>query len=197
MIKPLAFATAFAGAILAAACAPFGRAPAADIAVYDLGAPPPAAAAPAGVALEVRLPAWLDGQAMCYRLDYADGQRLRSYALARWAASPAALLQQRLRQQLGATPAGTGAPCTLRVELDDFSQSYASATSSRVALRGDALLFGKGRVLLARQSIAIDQPTASADAAGGAHALAAAAGTLAGNLSTWLREQGSADCRPR
>lgn len=187
---------ALAGAVLVAACAHSGRGPA-DIALYDLGPPAlaNALAAPAGVALEVRLPAWLDSQAMSYRLVYADSQRLRSYVLARWAGPPATLLQQHLRRQLGVAPAAAGMPCTLRLELDDFSQSYDSAASSRAELRGEALLFGKGRLLVARLPVAIEQPAASADAPGGARALARAAGMLAETLGQWLQQQDTASCR--
>lgn len=184
------------GLLFLAACVGGGRGRA-DLAVYDLGpaaaALPAAVAAHAGVALEIRLPAWLDAQAMSYRLAYADPQRLHAFAQARWAASPQLLLQQRLRQQLALTPGG--APCTLRVELDDFSQSFASPAASSAVLRGEVLLLGKGRALRARQPLQIDVPAATADAAGGAAALAAAADRLATTLAQWLAGQDLAACR--
>lgn len=183
------------GLLFLAACVGGGRGRA-DLAVYDLGPAAvalPAAAAHAGVALEIRLPAWLDSQAMSYRLAYADPQRLHAFAQARWAASPQLLLQQRLRQQLALTPGG--APCTLRVELDDFSQSFASPAASSAVLRGEALLLGKGRALRARQPLQIDVPAATADAAGGAAALAAVADRLATTLAQWLAGQDLAACR--
>ncbi|MBI2307739.1 MAG: membrane integrity-associated transporter subunit PqiC [Rhodocyclales bacterium] len=180
---------------LFAACA--GGRGRADIAVYDLGpavlAPSAAAAAHAGLALEVRLPPWLDDQAMNYRLAYADAQRLHAYAQARWAASPQLLLQQRLRQQLAVAPGG--APCTLRIELDDFSQSFASPAASSAVLRGEALLLGKGRAQRARQPLQIDVPAATADAAGGAAALAAAGNKLSTTLAQWLQGQDLAACQ--
>lgn len=184
--------------LLATACANPGRGPA-DIAVYDLGAPVAApagaAAAHAGLALEVRLPSWLDGPAMVYRLAYADPQRLHQYARARWAGQPSPLLQQRLRQWLAIVPGG--APCTLRVELDDFSQVFASPAESRAALRGEALLLGKGRTVLARLPLQATPPAATADAGGGAAALAAAADSAAAALAQWLPQQDLSTCRPR
>lgn len=192
------FAASLCCLLLATACANPGRG-SADIAVYDLGAPVTApagaAAAHAGLALEVRLPAWLDGTAMVYRLSYADPQRLHQYARARWAGQPSPLLQQRLRQSLAVAPGG--APCTLRVELDDFSQMFVSPTESRAALRGEALLLGKGRAVLARLPLQATPPAVTADAAGGAAALAAAADGAAATLAQWLQQQDLAACRPR
>ncbi|MDQ5941499.1 MAG: cholesterol transport system auxiliary component [Pseudomonadota bacterium] len=182
--------------LLLSACASPGRGPA-DVAIYDLG--PPAAALPgapeahAGVALELRLPFWLDSQAMTYRMAYVDVQRLRTYSQARWAGQPSPLLQQRLRQQLGITPGS--APCTLRVELDDFSQAFDSPTSSHASVRGVALLLGKGRAVMARLPLQIDTPAATADAQGGVAALAQAADSLSTALAEWLGKQPLAACR--
>lgn len=184
---------AVAAVFLVAACAGGGRSRA-DLAIYDLGpAVLPSSPGPSGVAVEVRLPVWLDGLAMNYRLNYADPLRVHGYAQARWAASPMQLLQQRLRQQLAL--AATASPCTLRVELDDFSQSFASPAASAAVLRGEALLLGKGLALQARLPVRIDVPAASADAAGGAAALAAGADRLALALAGWLRDQDLAACR--
>lgn len=180
---------------LLSACAIGQRAGRGEIAVYDLGAAgsPPATPAHAGVGLEVRLPAWLDTQAMTYRLDYAEAQRIRAYAQSRWAAPPVLLLQQRLRQQLALAPGG-GA-CTLRVELDDFGQHFDSPSSSRAVLRGEALLIARARTPLARHPVRVEV-AAAADAAGGAIALAAASDRLAASLGDWLRSQDLAACRP-
>lgn len=172
-------------AIVLAACAG-GNRPAADIASYDLG---PAIGLPAGtlpnagIALEVHLPAWLDGMAMNYRLAYADPQRLHSYAQARWVGSPARLIQQRLWQQLGTAPGG--APCTLRLELAEFTQVFDAADRSRALLGGEATLQGKGRVAIAHLPVRIDVP-AGGDARSGAAALSAASNALAATLSPWL-----------
>lgn len=182
--------------VFLAACAGGGRGRA-DVAVYDLG---PAsvlqrdAAGPfTGVALDVRLPAWLDGLAMSYRLAYADPLRLHSYSQARWAASPALMLRQRLRQQLALSP--SGAPCVLRIEIDDFSQTFVGPADSRAVLHGEALLFDNGRTPKVRQSLSIEIAAVRGDAAGGAAALAVAADRLGATLAQWLGQQNLAACR--
>lgn len=179
-----------------AACAGPGRGRA-DIAVYDLGPPPAviagAAEAHAGVTLELRLPFWLDAQTMTYRLAYAEPQRVREYAQARWVGPPGPMLQARLRQRLGMTAAG--APCTLRVELDDFSQSFSGPEQSQARVSGVALLLDTGRREIARQPILIEVAATTADAPGGVAALAAAVDVLSGALAPWLQKQPLAACR--
>jgi len=184
--------------VLLAACASQGKGTA-DIAIYDLaGANAPSAAvaaAHAGLALELRLPVWLDSTAIIYRLAYADPQRVHQYARARWAGQPSPLLQQRLRQSLAIAPGS--APCTLRVELDEFSQVFDAAASSRAVLRGEVLLLGKGRAAQARMPLRVEHPAASADVAGGVHALAAVADAAAANIAVWLQQQDLSACRPK
>lgn len=177
-----------------AACAGNPRSRA-DLALYDLGPGPaqPSATAYPGIALEVRLPVWLDAPAMSYRLTYADPRRVHAYAQARWAASPMLLLQQRLRQSLALSTAG--APCLLRVDLDEFSQSFASPGGSSAVVRGEAQLFGKGSTLKGRRPLSLEVPAATADAAGGAAALAVASERLAAILNDWLQTQDLAACR--
>ena len=76
------------------------------------------------------------GNAVLYRLAYADAQQLRPYSQARWSQPPAQLLQQRLREQLGQRRAvlkaddgaaqaresaqGNKLPLVLRTELEEF-----------------------------------------------------------------------------
>lgn len=141
------------------------------------------------------MPAWLDGTAMFYRLEYAEAQRLQQYSRARWVGPLAPLLQQRLRQVLATAPGG--APCTLRLEVDEFAQRFASPGESRAELRGEALLFGKGRALIARLPLQLTQPAPTADAAGGAAALSALGGRTADALAAWLAQQDLTACRPR
>ncbi|HEY8880941.1 MAG TPA: ABC-type transport auxiliary lipoprotein family protein, partial [Roseateles sp.] len=76
-------------------------------AVYDLG---PAPTAPTtGGALAWRIadvtaaPA-LGGEGIAYRLAFQQAQRLEHYRDSLWAAPPAALLTQRLREQLAGAP---------------------------------------------------------------------------------------------
>lgn len=185
-------------ALLLSACATPGRGTV-DIAYYDLGVAAPvvpnAAVAHAGVALEVRLPAWQDGTAILYRLAYADSQRVHQYAKARWLGQPSPMLQQYLRQSLAIAPGS--APCTLRVELDEFSHVFEAAASSRAELRGEAMLLGKGRAMQARLPLRIEKPAATADAPGGVHALAAAAQSAATVIGNWLQQQDLSGCRTK
>lgn len=175
----------FVALLLLVGCAGGSR-PAADTASYDLG---PATALPAGgmpnagIAVEVHMPLWLDGIAMNYRLAYVDPQRLYSYAHARWAGAPSRLVQQKLWQQLGMAPGG--APCTLRVELGEFTQIFDAADRSRVLVSGEATLQGKGRAVIAHLPLRVEAPAGS-DARSGAAALAVATRELSERLATWL-----------
>ena len=123
--------------------------------------------------LEVSAPranAALSGQAVLYRLTYADAQALKPYTLARWSMPPAQLIDQRLREQLGLrravlgtgelmpTPAArraasaaagtaalapsvsTAVPMNLRLELEEFSQLFDTPEQSHALLRLRATL---------------------------------------------------------
>lgn len=123
--------------------------------------------------LEVSAPranAALAGQAVLYRLAYADAQALKPYTLARWSMPPAQLIDQRLREQLGlrravlgtgelmaataarrgasagassaisAPSAGSPAALNLRLELEEFSQLFEAQDQSTGLLRLRATL---------------------------------------------------------
>lgn len=187
---PLAGSAALAAATLLAACSIGGR-PNPAPSLYDFG--PPAArlaSAPAAMplAVDVRAPQWLDSPGIDYRLAYADAQRFQEYAGSRWVAPPAQLLAQRLRQQLGATPA-TGsvvAGCILRVDLQEFSQRFDKEEQSAGVIEAQAVLLDARRRPVAGRSFAVERPAASADASGAAAALLAASDALGGELAGWL-----------
>jgi cholesterol transport system auxiliary component len=176
--------------------------------LYDFG-PVSAAAAetkapalPPLVLAEVEAVGALDGTAMLYRLGYADDHELRPYAQARWSASPAQLVRQRLRLQLGrdravldtnesASLARTGrlAPRVLHVEVEEFSHWFESQTASWGLLRLRATVLDNspaGEHLLAQRSFVVRKPARAADAAGGAEALAAATDDAAEQIRQWL-----------
>jgi hypothetical protein len=64
-------------------------------------------------------------------------------------------------------------------------------------LRGEVLLLGKGRSLQARLPLRVEQPATSPDAAGGVHALAAAAEAAAVNIAVWLQQHDLSACRSK
>jgi cholesterol transport system auxiliary component len=142
----------------------------------------------------VAAPDWLDTQVIVYRLNYQDGARQLSYANSRWAAPPAALLTQRLRSQL-ATVTNSGiisvadsarADFTLRIELDDFSQVFDSANTSRAVVVARASIVNVARrTLQAQKSFSIEHAAATPNAEGGVRALAAAGDELIEAVVAW------------
>ncbi len=182
-----------------AACASKAPAPA----VYDFGplpAAPVAATATAAVAgmppalvvADVSGPASLDSNHMVYRLLYADAQQARPYAHNNWSVTPLQLISQRLKGRIAqagvkvvaTTDAAVGLPL-LRLEADDFSQHFDSATHStgQVSLR--ASLF-RNHKLVDQRTFTRGTEAPSADAAGGARALAASTDAIAADIVAWL-----------
>ena len=202
-------ALAFAAAVLLAACSALPSKPV-QRTLYDFGplAAPPAAVAASTAALvlpDVEAGGALDSTALLYRLGYEDAHALRPYAYARWSASPALLVGQRLRAILGrdrpvldasaaaalSRRGGTTAPPVLRVELEEFSQVFDSTTASRGVLRLRCTLLENtagGERLIAQRTFEVERPAPTADASGGVHALAAATDAAAGEIGSWLRQ---------
>ena len=173
-------------AVLAAMLSACAGTPVPSPVVYDFG-PAPAADAPAGLpaSLQVTAPSWLDGTAMLYRLAYGDGARLASYRDSRWAAAPGALLRERLKQQLARAP-GTPGTGLLRVEVEEFCQVFDTPERSRGVVRLRAALLEPGGSRLLRQAaFAAELPAATADAAGGAHALRQASDQALARALAW------------
>ena len=166
---------------------------------YDLGpmpnhqeSQPLLSGAPPFLLTEVHATYWLDNTMMHYRLAYANDQQTRSYANSRWNMPPANLFEQRLKARISAAggtvlPAMDGARegILLRLELDDFSQQFDAADRSvvQVSLRLSAF---KGRTLLGQKTFRQTSPAPSADAVGGARALAVATDTLIADAMAWL-----------
>ncbi|MEK7768668.1 MAG: ABC-type transport auxiliary lipoprotein family protein, partial [Pseudomonadota bacterium] len=144
---------------------------------------------------EATAPAWLDSQAIQYRLAYHDPAQTHSYANSRWAAAPAALLTQRIRSRItavtnsGVVSAGDGvrADYALRLELEEFSQVFDTVEQSRVVVRLRASLVERGtRRLLIQRNFSVEQVAPAADATGAVHALTEAGDRLTGDLIDWL-----------
>ncbi len=171
---------------------------------YDLGPLTPASQAHAAWAAKARsnVPALvvtdanglqvLDNQAMLYRLLYADPLQARTYANNRWSAPPLQLLTQRFKSRiaqagikvLNVTDA-TGNVLLLRVDVDDFSQNFdtPSQNHGQLLLRASVFL---GHTLIDQKTFSARAASTSADAAGGARALASTADTVADELVAWL-----------
>ena len=171
-------------------------------ATYDLGSPRAAATSAAISATlavpEVVAPAWLSGNGIIYRLNYDNASRAHAYTLSRWMAPPPALLTQRLRSRFAAASAdgivtsadGVRADYVLRLELEDFSQSFDAPASSRVTVRARASLVSlANRALVAQREFAIEQTAPTPDAAGGVQALNAASEELVESLLNWTAER--------
>jgi cholesterol transport system auxiliary component len=173
-------------------------------AVYDFGPALAQPSVPASTASTASLPpalalaevdanAALESTAVVYRLAYADARQLRPYALARWSMPPAQLVRLRLRDALAANGpvlSGTDSAAiwVLKVELDEFSQVFDAPASSSGVVRLRATLL-RANQWVGQRSIWARAPATSADAAGGAKALAAATDDAAKQLAEWVALQ--------
>lgn len=190
-------ALSIAGAALLGGCAGTGT----PNALYDFGtlAGAPAAAAPAApawlpalVVPDVTGPAALDSQVMYYRLNYADPLQARPYAYAHWNSTPLQMITQRFKsriaqagvQVVSVTDASGGLPL-LRVEVDDFAHAFDSPTQNHGQLVVRASLF-EGHKLIEQRTFLGKTASPSANAAGGARALAASTDAVAADIIGWL-----------
>lgn len=183
------------GCALAAGCATRSE----PLALYDFGplradqanGSNPGGLPPLSVA-EINTPAWLDSQLMYFRLSYANQQQTRPYANSRWSMPPLQLFGQRLKARiaqaggvvLSATDGAAGLP-VLRLDADDMMQNFDSASHSTVQISLRASVFN-GRSLLAQKTFSRQAAAPSADAAGGAAAMAAASDALIDDMLHWL-----------
>ena len=177
---------------------------------YDFGpaarqaAAAAAPAIPALVVMDATGPAALESERMVYRLNYADALQARTYANSRWASQPLQMVTQRFRTRLSqsgmkvltATDASTGVPL-LRVEVDDFVHAFSGVSQSEGQLTLRASLFNEHR-LVDQRTFSRSTPAASADAPGGARALAASTDAVAADILAWLQTVDTrADTRKR
>jgi cholesterol transport system auxiliary component len=187
-------AAACGGAMLLAGCAS-EKSP--NNTTFDLGpaamnGAPAASTGRAVVMTDVTGSAALDNERMSYRLNYADPLQARTYAHSRWSATPLQMVTQRLKARiaqsgtkvLGATDASNGVSI-VRAEVDDFTHSFDSAGQSYGQLVLRVSLF-QGHKLIDQKTFSRKSPAASADASGGARALAAATDGVAADIVAWL-----------
>lgn len=172
-------------------------------ATYDFGLPAAGAVKPGSIRGSVLVPAvaapeWLESPGLVYRLAYENEARPRSYAHSRWAAPPASLVTQRLRAAVETATGGrlvlpqdgASADWVLRVELESFSQVFDTPGHSRALVRTRATLIrGSARQVVAQRTFASELPAASADAQGGAKALAQATNDVVDAIVAWVGQQ--------
>lgn len=182
-------------AILLGACASKGP----TTAQYDFGPLPAtttnatAPAAPIAIIIaDVGGPASLDSERMYYRLLYADARQSRPYAYNQWTSTPLQLLTQRMKARIAqagvkvlSTTDAAASTNLLRMEVEDFTQNFDSAASSSGVVRLRASVF-RSHKLVDQKTFTRSAPAPSADAAGGARALADASDAVAADVLAWL-----------
>lgn len=175
-----------------AGCFTAGRGGDGPLAVYDLGpldSDQAVASRVPPLAVQVQAPDWLDSAGIAYRLAYAEPGRLQEYAQARWVAPPAALMEQRLLQRGGLVPAGQGGgTCLLRIDLDEFSQIFATPQASQGVLRARLAVLDSRRHRLAEKAVTIRKTAPSQDFRGGVAALGEAVQELGVDIQRWQGE---------
>ncbi|MEV4782086.1 ABC-type transport auxiliary lipoprotein family protein [Burkholderia sp. LMU1-1-1.1] len=183
-----------AAAVLLSACASKGP----TNANYDFGPLPPQATAAGAnsigaiIVADATGPASLDSERMQYRLLYADARQSRPYAYNQWTSTPLQLITQRMKARIAqagvkvlSTSDSAASVNLLRLEVDDFAQNFESATQSSGNISLRASVFRSHR-LVDQKTFTRSAPAPSADAAGGARALADAADALAADVLAWL-----------
>ncbi len=191
----LILAAAIAAAALLAGCSTSSSSPRNQL--FDFGpaamtAPGLAAPISAVVVTDVTGSAAFDNERMYYRLNYADALQSRAYTNSRWGATPLQLITQRLKSRIAQTGAKVLTPtdasngvAILRTEIDDFSHSFDSVSQSHGLLVLRASLFNQHK-LIDQKTFTRKIAATSADAAGGARALAAATDAVAADINAWM-----------
>lgn len=166
-----------------------------SIVTYDLGSLPAAShSGPSAIVVdETQAPAWLDTGEILYRLDYSDPQQLRAYATARWTTPPSRLIEHRLKLRLAQqktlimneTDDENRATPRLRLELVDFSQTFANANQSEVRVMIRASIFAH-RALIAQRQFESTVVCPQANAQGGVKALSQATDQVLDEIFPWL-----------
>jgi cholesterol transport system auxiliary component len=180
----LAIVSALAGCALTHSSQP--------VTTYDLG-PPLSTQTPAGTLPKLRIaetdgPTWMAGNALYYRLQYAQAQRLQSYATQRWVIPPTQLFDGRLREAVAARGAltwfGDTTVPALKIDMLEFEQVFDSATESRGVVRVRATVYHHG--MIGQQTFSAREPAPSADGAGGVKALADGTDKVIADMLAWL-----------
>jgi cholesterol transport system auxiliary component len=133
-----------------------------------------------------------DSDRIFYRLSYADPLQARSYANSRWSATPLQMVTQRFKTRIAqagvkvlSTSDATTTGAILRVDVDDFIHTFTGVSQSEGEVAVRVSLF-QGHTLVDQKSFRHTTPAATADAAGGATALAASTDAVAADIVAWL-----------
>lgn len=145
-------------------------------------------------------------QSVFYRQSYATDNRLRTYQLARWSLPPEQLFEQRLRQtlelqrpvlteefNLARLRDGDRYPAVLRVDISRFEQNFETPTASAGIVQVRATLIDpnpRGDALLGQKTFISRISAETADAQGGAAAMAEAAKVVAITVAQWVESLG-------
>ncbi|QJD94066.1 ABC transporter [Duganella dendranthematis] len=182
-----------AAAILLGACASKGV-PTSQFDFGPLTAPAGAPASTIGAVIvaDITGPAALDTERMQYRLLYADARQSKPYAYNQWTSTPTQLLTQRMKARLAqagvkvlSTTDAAASTTVLRMEVQDFAQNFDTTTASNGVLSLRASVF-RSHKLVDQKTFSRSVPAPSADAAGGARALADASDAVAADVLSWL-----------
>ncbi len=190
LLAALAIVSALAGCALTRSSPP--------VTTYDLG-PPLSTQTTAGALPELpklsklRMaqtdgPTWMEGNALFYRLQYSQAQRLQSYATQRWVIPPTQLFDGRLREAVAARGAltwfGDTSVPALKIDMLEFEQVFDSATESSGVVRVRATVYQHG--MIGQQTFTAREPAPSADGAGGVKALADGTDKVIADLLAWV-----------
>jgi len=186
LFAALAVVSALAGCALTRSSPP--------VTTYDLG-PPLASEHSAGTLPKLpklRIaqtdgPTWMESNALFYRLQYAQAQRMQSYATQRWVIPPTQLFDGRLREAVAARGAltwfGDTTVPALKIDMLEFEQVFDSATESRGVVRVRATVYLHG--MIGQQTFTAREPAPSADGAGGVKALADSTDKVIADMLAW------------
>jgi len=158
---------------------------------YDFGVPEPSHVDPCcarRVALDsVAYAPMLSGQTMWYR-EGGGSVQPQAFAVSRWSASPAALLEQYIRVSLGIGQSDRRAPLPfqLSLKLETMEQLFADDGHSEARLTVSAALTrAEDRALLDSRVFALTEKTSERSPAGGARAMAGLVREFGRELQRW------------
>lgn len=169
-------------------------APAPALTQHDLGGVFPAGDAKSPVplrAIQVLAQPVLATAAMQYR-EAAQPTRRASFALNRWAAPPASMLENALTRLLATDGVGR---CRLQIALSEFIIDIDAQGKARAVLAADASLLRDTPAAIAHRSFDISVPMNEASPAAGALGLREATFKLSQSAASWLGSNEASSCK--